>query len=104
MTATDTQVSTEYSEALERAAEEFEGRQQHTRQPIGYYQGGQRWWPDETRERRWCCSGLREPSYSWPNSLRNHCRTLAHVAEVFQVLPEDLRRRVRERAAAKKNA
>jgi len=86
-----------YLDTLERAAEEFEGRQQHTRQPVGRYQGGQRWWPG-------CCVGLREPSYSWPNGLRNHCRTLGHIAELFDVLPEDLRRVVHEREATKKNA
>ena len=90
--------------ALERAAEEYESRQRHTRQPVGHYQGGQRWWPDEKSERRSCCVGLREPSYGWPSSLRNHCRTLSHVAELFDVAAADLRRLVKERATKKQSA
>ncbi|MHB1872037.1 MAG: hypothetical protein ACYCT1_14455 [Steroidobacteraceae bacterium] len=93
-----------YEAAVTRAAEEYQGRQAHIRHPVGSYEGGQRWWPDEERERRCCCVGLRAPSHSWPYSLRNHCRTLGHIAELFDVLPQDLRRRVKELAAQKQSA
>ena len=94
----------EYRAALECAANEFEARQRHTRHPIGHYEGGRRWWPDPDSERRVCCIGLREPSYAWPNSLRDHCRTLGHVAELFGVLAVDLQRHVKARAARKQSA
>ena len=63
-------------------------------QPNGRGDSGGRWYPANT-ERRWCCTGLRQPSRAWPHSIKDHCRTLQHVAALFDVAPLELRREAR---------
>jgi hypothetical protein len=80
-----------------QAAAEYVRRRQRQSHPVGRCDRGGRWWPDPVVEWRECCERIRRPSRAWPWSLMTHCRTLQHVAALYEV-PHDLVRRVmRER-------
>lgn len=44
--------------------------------------------PDEVRP---CCQGLAQPKFNYPWIYQRHCRTLRHVALLFNVDESDLR-------------
>lgn len=81
-------------EKLEKAVDEYYARQDRTRHPAGHFDNGGRFYLSET-ERRPCCEGIREPSRQHPNSLNTHCRSILHIAALFDVPETDLRRAVR---------
>ncbi len=80
---------------LEAAAIEFVLRQSRQRHPKGSFDKQGRWWPDEEEERP-CCRRIRTPSRRWPYSLLVHCRTLHHIAQLFGVDENALRKVVKQ--------
>lgn len=76
------------------AAEEFRARRDRRAHPDGRPDTGGRWYP-AAGERCGCCEGLRAPSRAYPWSLAHHCRTAAHVGELYGVPAADVRRLAR---------
>jgi hypothetical protein len=70
-------------------------RRDRTLHPDGACDSGGRWHPSDT-ETCSCCSEVRAPSRAWPWSLMTHCRSVGHVAKLFDVQELDVRRRARE--------
>jgi hypothetical protein len=92
-------------ELIEQAADLFEARQNGKNEPEGNWTD-RVWLPGE-RERRPCCEGLEPDRLSDPQKLRNHCRTLLHVASLFdldsRLLRDEVRRRRDEREETKES-
>ena len=82
--------NTQYQNRLNAAVVCYLERQSRYAHPAGKFDGAQRWEPDEG-ERRKCCDGIRTPSRTWPYSLMLHCRTMAHIAHLYDVNPRALR-------------
>ena len=78
-------------EQILSAAKEFLGLKERKTHPVGCRDKSGRWHPDDS-ERQACCSFIRQPSRSWPNSLQAHCRTAEHVAEKHGVSASDVRK------------
>lgn len=76
---------------LARAVTEYMDRQDRVRHPDGCSDGARRWDPYPA-EQRACCRRIRVPSLAHPFSLMVHCRTAAHVANLFDVNVADVRR------------
>jgi hypothetical protein len=87
------------STQLEQATREVLARQSRRSHPKGKWDDNPRWWPSKD-ERRDCCSSIREPSGNWPWSLMQHCRTVVHVAQLYDVDESELRRAVRQASKA----
>lgn len=87
-------MTTETTTTLERAARTFIARRDRTAHPAGSFDKAGRWYPSES-ETCACCSSVRSPSRSFPYSYMTHCRTMAHVANLFGVSATDLRKEVR---------
>jgi hypothetical protein len=87
----------EYPETVLRAAYEYVRRQGRSAHPDGQFDSGGRWYPSECEERP-CCSGIRRPSRAWPYTLMSHCRSMAHVAALYDVDARDVHRAVRAEA------
>ncbi len=79
---------------LETAARTFIARRDRTAHPSGKFDKVGRWYPSEA-ETCDCCSSVRSPSRSYPYSYMTHCRTMAHVANLYGVSVADLRKEVR---------
>jgi len=81
--------------SLREAADLFEARQSGADEPEGSWED--RIWLPSDRERRACCAELVPDKLKDPQKLRNHCRTLLHVANLFnldgRLLRTELRRR-----------
>lgn len=77
--------------ALDQAAEEYISRQRKWKTPRGTIDSNGIWRPDAD-ERRACCDGIAVDRYS----LKKHCRTLSHVANLYGVGVYDLSARIRE--------
>ncbi len=77
------------------AAEEYLARKERSAHPDGSFDRASRWYPSDD-EWQDCCAGIREPSRAWPYSLMVHCRTLVHVANLYDVDEADLRNVVAE--------
>lgn len=101
--ATQTQTeSNDYAARLEEAAREYVARQDRKEHPGGSFDKAGRWYPSK-KERCECCDYIRTPSRAWPNSLIKHCRSVEHVANLYDVGVKDLRRAARAvRTAAEK--
>lgn len=82
-------------ERLREAALEYIRRQEREAHPLGEFDHAGRWYPVE-EERRPCCGRVRSPSRAYPYSLLLHCRTIGHVAALYGVGEEELRRAVRK--------
>lgn len=82
-----------HAEAL--AVDEFLVRQSRRRHPDGTFDSAQRWYPS-AGERCGCCEGIRSPSRAHPYSYMVHCRTAAHVAQLYGIPVEIIRYVVRE--------
>ncbi len=76
---------------LQEAADCYRRRKARREHPRGYFDRQQRWFPYEA-EYLDCCHSIRTPSARFPYSLMVHCRTVAHVAGLYKVDPEELRR------------
>jgi hypothetical protein len=82
-------------ELVQQAADVFEARQNGLEEPEGAWTD--RVWLPSDRERRPCCEGLEPDRLKDPQKLRNHCRTLLHVASLFDLDSRVLRAEVRRR-------
>lgn len=80
---------------LQKATQEYLDRQARAAHPQGHFDRGGRWYPSEA-ETQPCCSSIRSPSRAWPHSLNRHCRTIRHIARLFDISAADLRRAAKE--------
>ena len=87
----------EYPEVVIQAAYEYVRRQERATHPDGIFDGVGRWYPSEAEEQP-CCDYIRRPSGRWPYSLLTHCRTLPHVAALYNADPKEVRRAVKDGA------
>lgn len=69
---------------LAKAANEYNARQSRQSHPCGSFDKGSHWYPSDT-EKRSCCAYIRRPSRAWPHSLNKHCRSLEHIAQLYNV-------------------
>lgn len=76
------------------AAREYLARRDRRKHPAGEFDKAKRWDPAATEEQT-CCRSIRTPSRGWPYSLLVHCRTLNHVARLYNVPAADVRRTVK---------
>lgn len=60
----------------------------------GTFDNAGRWHPDED-EWQSCCRAIRSPSRAYPYALMTHCRSVAHVAALYDVDTPALRRALR---------
>ena len=65
-----------------KAAIEYLLRRDRIDHPDGQTQKGNKWYPSDT-ERKTCCNSIRSPSRAYPWSLMTHCRTLPHIANLY---------------------
>lgn len=86
---------------LREACEVYMKRKDRILHPDGKFDNGGRWYPDE-EEIHECCSYVRSPSRSYPLSLNQHCRTLNHVAQLFNVDSKELRKYYNEKKKEEK--
>jgi hypothetical protein len=63
---------------------EFVCRELRLHHPDGTFDEGGRFYPSE-KEARDCCATIRAPSREFPFSLMKHCRTIKHVAKLYEV-------------------
>jgi len=54
--------------------------------PNGRFDRGGRWYPKDEEDQE-CCSHIRSPSRDFPYSLMTHCRSRAHIMNVFTKHP-----------------
>jgi Uncharacterised protein family (UPF0158) len=83
----DTEASLKTGEARGQTAEaglEFVCRELRLHHPDGTFDEGGRFYPSE-KEARDCCATIRAPSRAFPFSLMKHCRTIKHVAKLYDV-------------------
>lgn len=85
---------------LETAAKCYLDRKARRTHPAGNLGKGGRWTP-APEERRSCCNDICRPSRAWPWTLNRHCRSLEHVAALFEVDALQLRRKAAELAYGK---
>lgn len=50
-----------------------------------------KWYPNREEEQG-CCTGIRQPSRSWPNSFWHHCKTAKHCALKYGVELKELKK------------
>jgi len=79
------------TQRLHEAAREYADRQGRRSHPDGKPDKGGRWHPTPA-EAQPCCRGIRSPSRAWPWSYMTHCRTMTHIANLYDVDETDLRR------------
>ena len=96
------QTATE-SERLTAALEEFFSRQDRRSHPEGWRDAGGRWWPSDA-ECTALCATVRRPSAAWPWSIMLHCRTTTHLAELFDVDADVLKKLVQQRRREQRHA
>lgn len=80
--------------AIQRAAERYRRRRNHIEDPRGSCDRAGRWFPDYTEN--FDARGHRYPSWCWPWSYMQACRTAAHCAKL-EGIPQ-LVRKVRKAA------
>ena len=83
---------------LQKATREYEDRQERRTHPDGKTDKAGRWYPSST-ESQPCCRGVRGPTRSRPWSYMTHCRTVRHIASLFDVDEADLRKAGRKTPA-----
>jgi len=79
---------------LNEALIEYLQRRDRESDPEGEFDRAGRWYPSD-EELQECCYSIRSPSRNWPYSLLLHCRTLRHVAHLYGVDEQELRRLAR---------
>jgi len=73
------------------AAEEYLDRRERSSHPDGYFDKAGRWYQSDDEECE-CCSEIRRPSRAFPLSLNQHCRSVEHLADLFNVDVKELRK------------
>ena len=89
----DTEAASETGQAKDAAAEaglEFVCRELRLHHPDGKFDEGGRFYPSE-KEVRDCCANIRAPSRAFPFSLMKHCRTIKHVAKLYDVTESEVK-------------
>ena len=76
--------------ALYLATQEYLNRRARATHPAGTFLQEERAFTPDTSEIRACCKDIN------PAMRYNHCRSLVHVAALFGVRPEDLRKNIRK--------
>ncbi len=85
-------VSDDAGARLERALETFLLRESRSESPAGAWQGGV--WRPAAEEQRACCDAIALTPAN-KQALEAHCRTIVHVAALFEVPATNLKRAVR---------
>lgn len=85
---------------VEEAYSEYVRRQSRESHPEGEFDDKARWYPSDA-EYQACCDDIRAPSAHWPNSLNKHCRSIAHISNLFRLTPVQ-RTRLRKRISQAK--
>ena len=67
-----------------KAVEEFINRKTRKSHPDGSFDKAKRWEPSDNE---WCecCKSIRTPSRRFPFSLMTHCRSIGHIAALYEV-------------------
>ena len=81
------------SERLAAAAGEFFARQDRRSHPEGWTDRAGRWYPSDV-ENAPLCATVRKPSAAYPWSIMQHCRNTVHLAELFDVDADKLKKLV----------
>ena len=76
---------------LGKAVMTYLARQAQQVQPEGGYDEAGRWNPAANEIHR-CCLAVRDPVRRYPDGMLRHCRTLKHVAQLYDVDEGELRR------------
>jgi Uncharacterised protein family (UPF0158) len=82
--------STKAQHQASEAGREFVCRELRLHHPDGTFDDGGRFYPSE-KEVRDCCANIRAPSRAFPFSLMTHCRTVKHVAKLYDVSQKELK-------------
>ena len=88
--------------ALDKALKCYLARKNRSENPSGHFDSGGRWYPD-LQEKCIFCNGIRPPSRSFPYSLLTHCRSMTHIAQLFDVSEFVLRKSVNAYKKSLKN-
>ncbi len=100
MSTTDpTTQAPEVDPRLQEALDCYRARQLRQEHPEGSFDKQGRWYPsaDETRP---CCYAIRFPSRAYRYSLLTHCRSIEHVAALYDVDSKALRSLARRESVA----
>jgi hypothetical protein len=89
-------------ERVVEAVDLMEARQNGSKEPDGAWTD--RVWLPSDEERRACCEGLEPDPLKDPQKLRNHCRTLGHVANLFELDGRLLRAEAKRRRQQREEA
>lgn len=79
-----------YGESLMMAVLMYQDRKTGKEKPKGKLDTRKIWWPDRDEEQK-CCRKLAHPKERWPFSLRDHCCTAGHIANMFEVEEREVR-------------
>ena len=92
-------ISAKRRERLNKAVSTYFDRQSRRTHPKGHFDHIGRW-RASSREKQACCEGIRPASQQFPYSLNSHCRTATHIASLYEVDLQVLRREIRRVTAA----
>jgi len=67
-----------------KATEEYLSRKIRKSHPDGTFDKANRWYPSDLEVCE-CCSTVRAPSRAYPYSIMTHCRSIAHIANKYEV-------------------
>jgi len=89
-----------YREIMLSAVVCYHARRDRILDPDGKFDNGGRWYPSglpggyggDGEEWQACCLGIRDPSRAYPYTLMVHCRSTAHIADLYNVNESDLRK------------
>ncbi|KON48494.1 hypothetical protein [Mariprofundus ferrooxydans] len=87
----------EMRENIVKAIEVYLSRSCYSSHPDGRFDNAKRWYPSASEE-RFCCDDIRPPSRAYPSSLNKHCRSIKHIAALYDV-DETILRRVARKVA-----
>lgn len=82
-------MTTSGGESLAAAVAEYRGRRDGTRRPHGHYRAGREAWYPVASERRECC---KPHLHRNPLAIRRHLQGVEHVANLYGIDQEALRR------------
>ncbi len=79
---------------INEIAKEYISRQARLTDPHGKFDRAGRWYPAENEMCKHCHK-VRPPSRNWKYSYLLHCRTMKHIASLYDVSIADLRKAVK---------
>lgn len=80
---------------LKEAAHEAFRRKNKTSHPYGSFKNNGTWLPSD-KEKQSCCDSIRTPSVKYPYSLMTHCRTIEHIANLYNVDKKELKQAIKD--------